>query len=247
MFKCLECNAVYNSKPDYCECGNDTFESIYAQSAPASQTQQSQYYYAESAPAPVPKKPKNLKQILSNVIFGICIFLSICAWIFIGNGTNSSGTKHTDASGNHFATNQNIPQIEQVWDSTPPRAQKKIGVSTPSAPKNTAILNARMTDFGPEMRTYVVALGQTFVASWARGSVVGDGTCEIEFRVDNSGKIIDKKIVKPSNNSTMDDSIKLMMENVTQINPPPGEYKGERIVMAFNIQNRAYKVYYPQY
>ena len=28
MFKCLDCDKVYKEKPDYCDCGNNTFEEI---------------------------------------------------------------------------------------------------------------------------------------------------------------------------------------------------------------------------
>ena len=26
MFKCTECEKLFNIKPDYCDCGNDLFE-----------------------------------------------------------------------------------------------------------------------------------------------------------------------------------------------------------------------------
>ena len=35
MFKCKECGAEYEEKPDYCDCGNDTFEQV--ESAPKSE------------------------------------------------------------------------------------------------------------------------------------------------------------------------------------------------------------------
>ena len=28
MFRCKECQAEYEVKPDYCDCGNDTFDEI---------------------------------------------------------------------------------------------------------------------------------------------------------------------------------------------------------------------------
>ena len=28
MFRCKECQAEYETKPDYCDCGNDTFDEI---------------------------------------------------------------------------------------------------------------------------------------------------------------------------------------------------------------------------
>ncbi len=245
MYRCLECNTVFNIKPDYCDCGNDTFDSVQANPLP---TQDSQVYYSEPATVQVPvnKKPTDIKALTSNIIFGLCILLSILAWLFIGNNSSSSSSKGTDSDIN-ASSGSHIPDISQVWDSTPPAVQKQIGIKLPTEVKKVPILNSRMATLGPEMRTYVLSLGQTFVSNWPRGSVVGDGSCEIEFIVDTTGKINGKKILKPSNNSTMDESIKLMLENVTQVNPPPAEYQEEKIIMAFSIQNRAFKVYYPQY
>ena len=78
MFRCIECNAVFNEKPDYCDCGNDTFENLYVQNVPPQpqmQPQQNQYYYTEPPTAVAPPKKADTKQILSNVVFGICIVL----------------------------------------------------------------------------------------------------------------------------------------------------------------------------
>ncbi len=256
MYRCLECNAVYNVKPDYCECGNDTFEEAVTSASPQYQQmqlqpqvqpQQQQYYQEQQVAQVKPKKPMTTQEMISKAIFAICIILSIFAWVFIGKDSASVKKPPVtyDETGNVVSVK--IPNINEVWDSTPPAAQKQIGVKAPAAPQNIAVLNARMSTLSKEMTTYVVSLGQTFVASWARGAVVGDGSCEIEFRIDTNGKIKDKKILKASNNTSMDDSVKLMLENVTQVNPPPSDYKGERIVMAFSIQNRAFKVFYPQY
>ena len=31
MFKCKECGSEFDNKPDYCDCGNDTFEEIISE------------------------------------------------------------------------------------------------------------------------------------------------------------------------------------------------------------------------
>ena len=31
MYKCKECGTEYEIKPDYCDCGNDTFEEILSE------------------------------------------------------------------------------------------------------------------------------------------------------------------------------------------------------------------------
>ena len=45
MFKCLDCDKVYKEKPDYCDCGNNTFEEIITTLAaePSKKTFSQQY------------------------------------------------------------------------------------------------------------------------------------------------------------------------------------------------------------
>ena len=38
MFKCKECGAEYEVKPDYCDCGNDEFEQIETKPQPSQET-----------------------------------------------------------------------------------------------------------------------------------------------------------------------------------------------------------------
>ena len=35
MFRCKECGSEFDIKPDYCDCGNDTFEEIVEKVEPA--------------------------------------------------------------------------------------------------------------------------------------------------------------------------------------------------------------------
>ena len=40
MFKCKECGCEYDKKPDYCDCGNNTFDEISAPEKEIPPTQQ---------------------------------------------------------------------------------------------------------------------------------------------------------------------------------------------------------------
>ena len=58
--------------------------------------------------------------------------------------------------------------------------------------------------------------------------------------------IIDnKKIIRKSNNETLDDSILLTLSKMTNLEVPPKDYKGERIILSFKATPSANKVYYP--
>lgn len=245
MYRCLECKAVFEYKQDYCDCGNDTFEQI-----PGEQPAHQQSYAANMQNHPrAVKKTHNIKEIISIAIFIVCIILSILAWIFVGNGASVSKSDISNTSEQNIdaIAPSSIPDIEQVWDSTPPAFQKQIGDPV-AQPASTQLLNTRMANMSPDLTNYIVVLGQTFVSAWPRGEVVGDGSCEVEFSINSGdGRIINKKIHKASNNKTLDDSISIMLENVTQTSIPPQTYHGEKIIMAFSILHREFKVYYPHY
>ncbi len=74
------------------------------------------------------------------------------------------------------------------------------------------------------------------------GSVSGSGTCVIQFSVDSSGKLINRKFVRYANNKSMNDAIYYMMMSVPKFQPPPPAYKGETFKIQFTIDNGAYEI-----
>ena len=38
MYRCTECYAEYEEFPEYCDCGNDTFEEVYGADAEYSES-----------------------------------------------------------------------------------------------------------------------------------------------------------------------------------------------------------------
>ena len=85
MFRCKECQTEYQIKPDYCDCGNDTFDEII---------EQPEVKKTEAKPQPnlTPKeknerKPKNKSQIdpFGWIFFTLCLVLSFVIVFFVGN------------------------------------------------------------------------------------------------------------------------------------------------------------------
>lgn len=62
MFICTECKMQYETKPNYCNCGNNLFE--------------------ENGNTAI-SEPKDIKETLSILIFAICIIFAVLVW-FIG-------------------------------------------------------------------------------------------------------------------------------------------------------------------
>ncbi len=60
MFRCTECQAEYETKPDYCDCGNDTFDEIITEKQPEEPKKEEKV--VEKKVEPKVEKPVEIKQ-----------------------------------------------------------------------------------------------------------------------------------------------------------------------------------------
>lgn len=104
--------------------------------------------------------------------------------------------------------------------------------------KNTPQYNPN----SPAMLTYKGTLRGAMFSQLAVGSIQGSGSCEIQFGVDKSGKIINRKFVQESSNKALNDSVYYMMMSVPKFLPPPDGYNGENIRMKISINNGEYEI-----
>ena len=128
MFKCSECGVEYEVKPDYCECGNDTFEEIIPKAQTHSASAPEQVVVKESETTKIPKlNSKNLEvkraseppknyDFVSWALFLFCIILSIVV-LFVGNDKDDVKSDSTVKKEQTIV--QNIPSVDTFWDNTP--------------------------------------------------------------------------------------------------------------------------------
>lgn len=125
MYKCTECGTEYEIKPDYCDCGNDSFEEV------ATKKVAEKIETPKTTPNSIPKinkkteKPQyspldNLKKSFDPIslsVFIICLILSVLTIFFVGNPDENNSTE----SKKNTSTEQiiNIPNIDLFWDNTP--------------------------------------------------------------------------------------------------------------------------------
>lgn len=118
-FKCTDCGCEYEIKPDYCDCGNNTFDEV-------AQPQKS------VIPTPTqPKKEKiKLKKDFDYIGWGIfftCIILAILSIMFLGNGILKKAEESSKTQKPTLQPNKNIPSIESIWKtSTTPQPTTQI-------------------------------------------------------------------------------------------------------------------------
>ncbi len=94
----------------------------------------------------------------------------------------------------------------------------------------------------PVMLKYKGDLRAALFSKFAAGSIPGSGSCEIEFSVDKTGKLINRKFSRESDNKTLNDVVYYMLMSVPKFTPPPAEYSGQKIRMKFVINNGSYEI-----
>lgn len=264
MFKCTDCGKEYETHPGYCECGNDNFEENDNYNA---QPQYSEEYDEYGNPiqyndegfaqeeeyVPVPKlkynkkskksvskskKPLSTGDMIGIGVFAVCIVLSLLVFIFMGSGKSSNR-----GGGGNIVLHKDysIPaSIDAIWDSSaafePPTAAKV----DPSK-----ILNTKLQSLDSEMNSYLISLAEAMIAGWDRTGISGDGVTQMEFRIENDGTIVGKKIFKFSGNKTLDNSVGMLINSFGKFQTPPSSYNKEIVIIAFSSKNGAQKAYFP--
>lgn len=312
MFKCCECGQEYKIKPQYCECGNDTFDEVLEKIAEEIAVAPKSSSTAEEKLLPDEKSLNNLPQkrfdYLSLLIFIVCIILSILSLIFIGR---NSAQKPVPVQ--QKVEPVKIPSIDELWVSqkvetvqksqtvtTPVKisvqppvviqstkavqkpAQKSVAtqqskitaqkpvvkqvetpvkaVSTPNKPS----LTAAQTKTPPahakpvpvqsttlilteqlkleELNKYKIKLRNNIASKIKFINVVGDGSCAVSFKINASGKLINKRFSKESSNTTLNDAVYQAMLNTYSFNPPPEGYKNETLTLTVKIVDGNFQV-----
>ena len=117
MFKCKECGTEYDTKPDFCDCGNDTFEEV------AGSAKKDKEHDILSIPKSELTVEKNdfrdndkKSEILSCIIFLFCITLALVVIFFIGNPKEE--TVKADKSQDYQHQSINLPSIDSLWNNS---------------------------------------------------------------------------------------------------------------------------------
>ena len=236
MYKCTDCDKIYNENPGYCECGNDEFieipdvqqsysQPVYQQPQVSVQPRRTVKKVKKKAKTP-PKKTMSKQDLIGYIVFSICIILSIFAWIFIGFGQKPA----TKSGGKPIhVKNLNVPaNIDDIWDSSTP---KVVQVD----PKS--VLNTKLSEIDSKLSSYLNDIVNDINLNWDKTGVSGDGSYSYEFSINKDGGLANKKVFKPSGNKTLDDSASKYIETLKTVAPPPESYNQETIIVTFKSAN----------
>ena len=152
-YKCTECAQEYDELPQYCDCGNDSFDVIENENSAQSSTTQ----YSDLPPDnSVQKSGVHRKNdFLSILVFVICIILSVFILFFAGNSLlnkdNSKAFTGKEIKEISEKTDdnsvKNIPSIDELWSENKIKAEstakkdEQIKISPAPASKAAAPVN----------------------------------------------------------------------------------------------------------
>ena len=145
MYKCKECGAEYEVKPDYCDCGNDEFIDaepvIKEKPIKATEKNQSEQVISDkktenesnivrsasdlnfhnSKNVCIPKRTVSVDPF-SLTIFCICILLSLYVLFFAFNSVNNATQPANEIT--EPSAHKNIPSIDKIWNNAVPVVKK---------------------------------------------------------------------------------------------------------------------------
>ena len=120
MYKCCECGKEFESKPDFCDCGNDIFEEIIDNKQSPPPNMKHKKSFEEQYPG-ISSFIETLDPI-SVLIFIFCIILSAVALIFIKPAEQEMADNINQKS--IVTRNINTVDINSFWNDTPPKNEK---------------------------------------------------------------------------------------------------------------------------
>ncbi len=314
MFKCKDCGSEYKEKPDYCDCGNDTFDEIKDESiGTIDKTEETKTQQQKESDNIKPKSKKNEKPIktdkISLLIFVVCLILSIIILFFpVNTPVNTDNIKE-----NNEQNIISIPSVNSIWDNSIPVVQKteipktepvsseetvvkknpKVNENTDNkkdlnttpakseTPKITKVKLTKNTTVKPKqtdssvpkkqneqitkqtqkptttvkptsntnntqneisLNSYKIGLRNKIGSHIDFASVAGDGACAVTFKIDVNGKLINRKFVQQSENTSLNDAVYNAMLAVPNYKTPPSTYKNNTLKLSVKFISGNFEV-----
>lgn len=93
-----------------------------------------------------------------------------------------------------------------------------------------------------ELNNYKAGLRNTLGRKIDFTRVVGDGECTVSFKLNDSGKLINRSFSKQSSNITLNDAVYQAVMSTPSYNPPPTGYNGEMLSLNIRFYNGNFEI-----
>lgn len=93
-----------------------------------------------------------------------------------------------------------------------------------------------------ELKNFKNGLRNTLFSKINFMKVEGDGSCVVDFRIDASGRLVNKSFSKQSTNNTLNDEVYQAIMSTPSYKIPPSSYNGQVLHFSVKFQNSQYSV-----
>lgn len=127
--------------------------------------------------------------------------------------------------------------------TTTPKTATTTTAQTPPTLRNATQQNVKsQAEINREIANYKASLRNNIGKKINFANVIGDGSCAITFKVDSSGKLINRNFVTKSSNITLNDAVYSAMMSTPSYNPPPEGYKSETMTLKVKMYDGNYEI-----
>lgn len=161
----------------------------------------------------------------------------------------TSKTTTTPKTSNKTNTQKTTTTVQKAQTTQTPVAKPTVQVTQPPIvvqQKDPALIAAeeakKSIAMKQELANYKASLRNTIGRKIDFTKVIGDGTCSISFKIDSSGKLINRSFTQQSGNITMNDAVYAAMMATPSYNPPPSGYKNETLKLTVRFQNGNFEI-----
>ena len=111
-------------------------------------------------------------------------------------------------------------------------------------PKNneSKVQNTISAQEKQEYINYKISLRNTIGRKIDFTKVIGDGSCTVAFKINSSGKLINRSFAKQSSNMTLNDAVYTAVMSTPSFNPPPVAYNNEVLKLNIKFQNGNFEI-----
>ncbi len=144
---------------------------------------------------------------------------------------------------NQTQTQPKKPQTNTTQPQTQPQPQAQKPAGTLPADKTlTSTPKVNTPEMKKELLQYKIALRNRISSDIDFTKVIGDGKCVITFKINSSGKLINRAFAQQSDNDSLNDAVYSAVMNNPAYNPPPSGYKNETLRLTVKIYGGRFEV-----
>jgi len=165
--------------------------------------------------------------------------------------TKKTTSVNVKPSKSNVTTNKNTTAKTAKKNTTPNKTQENNPQTAPKITTNSATTTVKKTvtndsakKNNQELYNYKIQLRQALFSKLSVVSIQGSGQCGIEFSIDSTGKLINRRFTYQSENKTVNDEVYKMLMRLPKYYPPPLGYNGEKIKMVFSFDYGNYSINY---